>query len=145
MTKTELINILTQKIAEGQTLATLYITAFTVYMTISGALLKFTFDALKEDRKEIQSALSSIGAVISIIYVLACILMYIVSHFLSNDIYALNKQLEEPLVSPQMLFLKFTTIVTGVFTSFAIYGWIFVIRKMVNDKNKSRSQIISLK
>ena len=52
MTKTELINILTQKIAEGQTLATLYITAFTVYMTISGALLKFTFDALKEDRKE---------------------------------------------------------------------------------------------
>ena len=104
MTKTELINILTQKIAEGQTLATLYITAFTVYLTISGALLKFTFDALKEDRKQIQLALSYIGAGTSIIYVLACLLMYIVSYFLSNDIYALNKQLEEPLVSPQMLF-----------------------------------------
>lgn len=144
MTKTELINILTQKIAEGQTLATLYITAFTVYMPISGALLKFTFDALKEDRKQIQLALSYYRSRY-IIYALACVLMYIVSYFLSNDIYALNKQPEEPLVSPQMLFLKFTTIVTGVFTFFALYGWIFVIRKMVNDKNKSRSQIISLK
>lgn len=125
----DISNLITAKLSEGQTLAALYVTAFTVYMTISGALLKFTIDAINNGDAKIKQLLTLVGCVTSAVYLAACIFQWIAGQQLSADIEHLNTQIGNPLGARQVLFLLFISITSGAFTIFALIGW-FLLRRV---------------
>ncbi len=129
ITSSDITSLLIEKLNEGQTLTTLYVTAFTVYISINGALMKFTMDATSDGHTAIKRSLTQIGVATSVVYLLASTFQWIIGQQLSVDIEYLNTQIGSPLDAPQMLVLRFISISAGLFTLCALTGWLFLLRR----------------
>jgi hypothetical protein len=123
------LKLLVQKLDSGADISKLAVTTFTVYLAINGVLLKFATDAAAKtppDRKAVLAfCVAGVGA--SLVYLLACYFKRRLRQATNDDIAALTAVLAVPLVSDQMLMLKYIGIATTVFTCLALSGWMYLL------------------
>jgi len=123
------LQILKLKFEEGKSYATIFVTTFTVYLAINAGLLKYSFEPNVVPTTPL--FLSIVGIATSALYVAVSIFKRSIWHNLASDIDSLNERLGRPLISKQFLILRYMSISTGAFSSFAFVGWIILFARFV--------------
>ena len=118
------LKLLTAKLSEAQDFTRLFLTSFSIYVVISGALLKFAIEAQIPLQK---TALTAMGLLTSATYLTACLLVAFVRRAFCQDVGKLNQCLGQPLISEQFLAIKYASIAAGLFTTLAFLGWIYLL------------------
>ena len=114
--ETTLLEILKQKFEEAKSYATIFVTTFTVYLAINGALLRYSFEKISPPT--IPIILSIVGIATSALYVAVSIFKKFIRDSLARDIDHLNQLLGSPLVSKQFSGLSYISVSTGTFSFF---------------------------
>lgn len=127
-----LLEILKQKFDEAKSYATIFVTTFTVYLAINGALLRYSFE--KDIAPTIPIILSIVGIATSALYVAVSIFKKFIRDNLARDIDHLNQLLGSPLVSKQFSGLRYISISIGTFSSFALIGWTLLFIRFINHR-----------
>ena len=123
-TEETLRELLSQKLQEVRAYATIAVTAFTVYMAISGVLLKFSLDGTQPGND--RHVLIAAGVMTSAVYLSVCFSYCHVRKSLVRDITHLNLQLGAPLISTQVIGLTYIALSSGTFTALALLGWLYL-------------------
>lgn len=130
--ETTLLEILKQKFEEAKSYATIFVTTFTVYLAINGALLRYSFE--KDIAPSIPIILSIVGIATSALYVAVSIFKKFIRDSLARDVDHLNQLLGSPLVSKQFSGLSYVSVSTGTFSFFGLIGWILLLIRFISHR-----------
>jgi hypothetical protein len=119
------IELLKLKCKEGHDMQSIYFKAFIIFTAIIGALVKFSFDA--NATFELRQAFSVIGLLISFVGIFTVFIARNIRNSITDEIDNLNKKLGSPLISHELLHLKYTEIISFIFVVLIIFGWFYLI------------------
>jgi hypothetical protein len=120
-----LVELLRQKTDESATLLGHYIRSYTVYLAVTGALVKFAFDA--NSTPQLRRAMIILGFLISAAGLLVCVFGESVRRTLAADLRMLRQRAGLPELASDLLAIKYTVITGVVFIIIATLGWLFLL------------------
>ena len=118
-------DMLKQKTDEATQLQGHYIRAFTVYLAITGGLLKFALD--QNATPQLKSAMGLLGLLISCSGLLACLFGERLRRTMESDISLLSTDLGLPQLTSNLLSLKYTVRTAFVFVLIVVVSWLYVL------------------
>lgn len=121
------LELLKQKSQEGHDMLKQYIQAFVVFTAVNGGLLKYALDT--NSTPGLFQVFSILGIIISIVGIIACVFAEKIRVSLIEEISNLNKLLGSPLISYDLIHLKYAEIVSCIWF-FLVGGiWSYLIIK----------------
>jgi len=114
--------MLSAKLEEGRATTTYAATIFTFYLGINAVLFNHVIgnaSSIQDKKISIISALLT-----GVVYLLVCFMYWHSRTFIVKDISFLNNCLGKPLISEQLVPLKYTALSAGLFSIFSIAIWI---------------------
>ena len=120
-----LTELLRQKTDEANALLGHYIRSYTVYLAVTGALVKFALD--ENSNAELQRAMSLLGLLTSAAGLLVCIFGERLRRALVSDLQTLRDRAGLPMLSSDILAIKYTVITGVVFIVIVTMGWVYLL------------------
>jgi hypothetical protein len=121
-----LIETLKQKQNDASALIGHYVKAFTIFVAVTGGLIKFALD--QNATAQLRNALSMMGIGVSVLALFVCIMGHKLRQTAHAEIGRLYAELHIPIEPEPLTALKFTTVV-GVLCAFlSLLGWIYILR-----------------
>jgi len=120
-----ILEILKHKMDEGKTLITHYLRAFTIFIAITGALLKFAFDS--NSTPHLRIALCWMGVFLSVFGLFVCYLGEKLRRTIRNDIARIHEILSVPLEPDSLTTVLLTTLASVFFVTLLLGGWIYFL------------------
>lgn len=120
-----IVELLKQKSQEGHEILAQYIRAFIVFVTITGGLIKFAFDV--NSTPLLRKLLIIFGIALSVNGMIVCIFGEKLRRTIVLEIKNLNGKLSFPLVSTELLHIKYTVIAAFLFVCLVFSSWIYLL------------------
>jgi hypothetical protein len=116
--------LLIAKLREAQAFAKLIVTSFSIYVLISGGLLKFAVEAHGTPQR---IAFILGGMLTSGTYITACVYIFLIRRAFCRDAATLNQSLGQSLIVEQFLVIKYIGTAAGMFSVLAFTGWVCLL------------------
>ncbi|MBA1341966.1 MAG: hypothetical protein C5S40_07470 [ANME-2 cluster archaeon] len=103
----------------------MYLKTLIIYLAIIGVILKFTLD--DSANLEFKQALFGMGIITSIAMLTTCICGEKIRRSIVDEIQSLNEMLGSPLISCELIHLKYSSMSIFIFVVFVIIGFVYFI------------------
>ena len=120
-----LLELLKQNQNDGSALIGHYVKAFTIFVAVTGGLIKFALD--QNATESLRKALSMMGLGVSVLALLVCIMGHRLRRTVHAEIGRLYTELHIPMEPEPLSALKFTIVVGVLCGLLSLLGWIYIL------------------